>query len=232
MSTAFLVSLAGALLLGVAHFWNEHFVVPQKFRPIAISFVAGIAVAYSFLFLLPDVSARADHFGSSLYFILLAGFAIVHLLEKFAYRHYHGLKSQWYVMHAVVHVGILFTYYTIVGSILYVTALVDIFESILFVVPLAFYATVGVISLEEIHINDTYTIIFRWILSASAVLGVLLGRFTVIAETSGYHALFAFVVGGFFYIIMIDLIPTKDKGAPAYFLLGVLIYALATFFIL
>ncbi|MAJ97307.1 MAG: hypothetical protein CMI56_01675 [Parcubacteria group bacterium] len=232
MTTALTVSIVIAGVLGIIHYWNEKFVLTGSFRQLAVSFAAGTAVAYSFVFLLPDVSERADHFGSSLYIILLAGFVSVHVLEKFAYRHFHGDGEGWHFLHSMVHFWILFTYYTIIGSVLYVMAQNDLAESVLFFIPLAFYAAVGLVSFEEVHTEVRYRLVFRWLLSGAALLGVFLAAFTSVNEVSLYHALFAFAVGGFFYITMIDVIPSRDRGSPLYFALGAILYTTVIIFIL
>ncbi|MAZ30187.1 hypothetical protein CL655_02790 [bacterium] len=224
MTIALTFSLIITILLGFIHFWNERLVLIGKIRRYAISFVAGTAVAYSFVFLLPDVSARADHFGTSLYVILLAGFVVVHIFEKASYQHYHDNTERWHFAHSAIHFWVLFTYYLVMGSILYAMALQDVIESALFFVPLAFYAAIGVVSFEEVHHEVRFNLLFRWLLAGSAVLGVLLSALTALGENYIYHFIFAFTVGGFFYITMIDLIPSRDKGAPIFFILGSVAY--------
>ena len=223
MTTAIIISLVMTGVLGLIHFWNEKIVLSGNLRKLGISFVAGTAVAYSFLFLLPDVSARAEHFGAGLYYMLLAGFITVHIFEKFAYRHAQG--RHWHSLHSLAHFLILFIYYTVVGSILYGMAQADPAESLLFFVPLAFYAMVGVTSFEEMHEHVRYQPVFRWLFSSAAIIGVLIAVFTSIHEAAVYHALFAFAVGGFFYITMVDLIPARNRGTPLYFALGAMTYA-------
>jgi zinc transporter ZupT len=224
MTAALTVSIIIATMLGIIHFWNEKFILTGNIRQLSVSLVAGIAVAYSFTFLLPDVSARADHFGSSLYIILLAGFVTVHVLEKFAYKHFHGESDGWRFSYSLVHFWVLFVYYIIIGSVLYLIAQTDLAESILFSIPLAFYAAVGVVSFEEVHAEVRYRSLFRWLLASATLIGVFLAELTSINEVSAYHALFAFAVGGFIYITLIDLIPARDKGTPFYFALGAILY--------
>ncbi|MAZ40859.1 hypothetical protein CL654_01980 [bacterium] len=216
-----------SLLLGVIHFYNEKFNIPKQYKQGVVSFVGGVSVAYAFLFLLPDVYLRVGHFGSGLYFLLLFGFAAIHFLEKTIYRGNRGVGRVFW--HGFVHVAVLFLYYFMVGSILLPMLENDTLQGILFFLPLAFYGMIGIMSFEAVHHAVRKYMFLRLFLSASAILGILTAYVLSINKFLMYHALFAVVVGGFLYIAFMDFIPQKNKGAPIYFIAGVIIYSLIIF---
>lgn len=81
----------------------------------------------------------------------------------------------------------------------------------------------------EIHIfrgeNKWRKILFTSSVPSGVIIGFLLVSFVPINQFV-YDAIFAFIVGVFFYVTIREVLPEREKGKPLYFLLGAVLFTL------
>ncbi|GMQ95388.1 MAG: hypothetical protein BMS9Abin13_501 [Patescibacteria group bacterium] len=219
-----ILSIVFGMILGVVHFWSERlYFKTESSRDRVASFVAGVSVTYVFLLLLPDIYEGVGHLNRWVFILVLAGFGLVHLAEKYLYQHTHGEERLF--RSKEVHFFVLFSYYFLIGVILFVILGQSILKGTMFFVPLLFYAIVGRVSFAKVHSHIREQIFFRWLLAFSSVLGVLAAPL-IIGGSTFYHALLAFITGSFLYLAIVDFIPTGERGRPVYFLIGAGLYTI------
>lgn len=219
-----LIAVLLSLILGAIHFWNEKiFFRKEAIKAKTMSFIAGASVAYVFLYLLPDLYKGVAHINQWIFIFILLGFSLVHLLEKYSYQHIKG--EELLFRFKEIHFFIFFLYYFVIGIILVSFLELSVIKGLLLFVPILFYAAVSRVSFAEVHIHIREQKLFRILLALAALFGVLSASM-ILESTFLYHILLAFIVGAFFYIVIMDFIPREAKGRPEYFLLGVSLYTL------
>lgn len=222
-----IVSLAlfYAIILAATHFFSEKITIQNKLWHIrVISFVAGISVTYAFLALLPEAYKAFQTQGRLIFIFIIIGFTLVHVIEKYIYKQQerhaqlqHSLKE--------VHSIAFFIYYLLLGAILVELSRIGIIQSMLFFIPILFYSAVGLVSLDKIHHKVIQRGAFKFALSSSIIIGVLLAD--ILLQTGFiFDALFALVIGAFIYVALIDFVPKEKKGEPVFFVIGVVIYSI------
>ncbi|MCP6719324.1 MAG: hypothetical protein KJI71_03775 [Patescibacteria group bacterium] len=225
MSTLTIAILLSSFL-GAVHFWNEKILLifkQKETKAKSVSFIAGASVAYIFLYLLPDLYRGVAHLNQWIFIFILLGFSLVHLLEKYFYQHTIGQER--FLRFKEIHFSIFFLYYFVVGVVLTEFLRLNLLKGLLFFVPILFYAAVSRLSFKEIHIHLREQKFFKIILSLATLLGVILAS-AILQQSLLYHALLAFILGAFLYIVIMDFIPKEAQGRPDYFLLGLSIYTL------
>ena len=188
-----------------------------------ISFVAGTAVTYVFLALLPEVYEGFVLLDRFIFIAPLLGFVTAYLVEKYIYQHVspQTLKERLVSLHSAA----FFTYYLLIGVILVKLAKISNLNAFLFFLPILFYSAVGLIALEQIHSKVRGKLLVKLLLSSSVLIGVLIADFLLGIEPA-FNLLFGFIVGIFLYLALIDFVPREAKGRPEYFALGVAAYTL------
>ncbi|OGZ17389.1 MAG: hypothetical protein A2Z78_01305 [Candidatus Nealsonbacteria bacterium RBG_13_36_15] len=211
-----------SLILGVVHFWNEKiFFRASDAKVKTMSFIAGASVTYVFLYLLPDLYKSVAYINQWVFIFILLGFSLVHLLEKYFYQRTEGQERL--LRFKEIHFFIFFLYYFVIGIVLAGLLEINVVKSLLFFIPVLFYAAVSRISFEEINIRVREQKVFRILLALAALLGVLSAP-VILEHLFLYHIFLAFIIGAFFYVAIMDFIPKEAKGKPEYFLLGVCLY--------
>ncbi|MDP3991284.1 MAG: hypothetical protein Q8P63_03260 [Candidatus Nealsonbacteria bacterium] len=218
------IAILLSLFLGAVHFWNEKIFFKQEAtKAKTMSFVAGASVAYVFLYLLPDLYKGVAHINQWIFIFILLGFSLVHILEKYLYQHAGGEERSLRLKEA--HFLIFFLYYFIIGIIMVDFLKINLWTGLLFFLPIVFYAAVSRVSLEKVHIRIREQRFFRILLASAVLLGALSSS-AVLEQIFLYHILLAFVIGAFFYIVIMDFIPREAKGRPSYFILGAGLYTI------
>lgn len=218
------IAILFSLFLGVVHFWNEKiFFKKEEAKAKTKSFVAGASVSYLFLYLLPDLYRTVNNTNEWIFIFILFGFSLIHLLEKYFYQHTSGEERLFKFKE--IHFFIFFLYYFIIGIVLTKFLKISLWSGFLFFLPIVFYAGVSRISFAEINSHLREQKIFRILLSLASFLGVVLASM-FLEQTFLYYILQAFIIGSFFYIVIMDFIPKEANGKPEYFLLGISLYTL------
>ena len=209
--------------LAAIHYYSEfiHETCKKRISTPLISFAAGVSVAYLFLYLLNELTNGLQYLGNFVFIFLLAGFTVLHVVEKYIYQHERGRKRAQDLNWA--HTFAFFVYSIIVGIVLVRLSNLDVMEALLFFVPIGIHSAVSSFSLREVHSARKHPNVFRTLLSSSPVLGAILGL-TIPVFGHYFYALFGFLGGMLLYIVIRDSIPKGTQGKPSYFLLGVILY--------
>lgn len=216
-----LIPILLSLILAVIHFWNEKiFLRKEAIKAKIMSFVAGASIAYVFLYLLPDFYKTINQW---IFIFILLGFSLVYPLEKYFYQHVDSKVRL--LRFKEIHFLALFLYYFMIGIILTDFLKLSILKGLLFFIPIAFYAVASRVSFTEVHIQIRERKFFRILLALVALSGVLSASI-ILEQTFLYHILLAFIIGVFFYIVIMDFFSRKAKENLGYFLLGICLYAL------
>src|SRR4030042_3132785 len=137
-----------SLILGVVHFWNEKiFFRASDAKVKTMSFIAGASVTYVFLYLLPDLYKSVAYINQWVFIFILLGFSLVHLLEKYFYQRTEGQERL--LRFKEIHFFIFFLYYFVIGIVLAGLLEINVVKSLLFFIPVLFYAAVSRISLDR-----------------------------------------------------------------------------------
>lgn len=223
MDEAIISGLICGVVLAMVHLASESIHLRHgKMRWRIISFAAGISIAYLFLHLLPETYEAANHIKGWVFVFLLAGFTVFHLIEKYVYQHVERerLVRDLKEIHSVS----FFIYHFVVGVALTGKFEESMLEGLLFLVPVAFHAGLSTASLSGIHDDMMELKFVRVLLSISTLLGVVFAALIRIPPALEL-SLVSFVAGVLLYIIVREFLPQKEKGEPAYFVLGLLLFA-------
>ena len=219
------LAIVFSTILALVHFFSHKIEIKSKlWNTRLISFVAGISVTYVFLSLLPEAYGSFERFDRLIFVFIVAGFTAVHVAEKYFYKNSHR-KSELQLNLKEVHSASFFLYYFLLGTILVDLSSQGPIRATLFFIPILFYAAVGLVSLNKIHTKVVGSKLFKAILSTSTIAGALLAEF-LFSTRIIFDTLFAFVIGAFIYIALIDFIPKEKNGNPLFFTIGTIIYTI------
>ena len=213
-----------SLVLGLTHFFNEKIQIKHEYVHVRlVSFVSGITVTYVCLILLPEIYRGFALFNQFIFISILVGFTLAHISEKYVYQHSapQTLKENLSGLHSLA----FFVYHLLLGVIFVSLNQVNTLNSVLFFLPVLFYSSVGLISLEKIHSKVREHKSVKFLLSLSTLFGVLLADL-LLSFGNTYNLIFGFIVGLFLYIALIDFVPKESRGRPEFFALGVFVYTL------
>ena len=187
-------------------------------RDSVLSFSAGLLISLLFLVLVPDVIAKGV--SEFLFFFMLAGFLLMHLAEKYIYRHIMN-KQELLEDLKVVHIIGFGLDNFLVGFIIASLVELDFYIVINLSVPLFLVMLTSSISLDSIdtRLDDKYS---KIILSVLPILGAILGIVLEFEHLVTNYVL-AFVLGILFYMIIRDVLPQGRRGSPVLFFSGNLV---------
>jgi len=219
------LALVLSIILAIVHFFSEKINITSKlWSSRAISFIAGISVTYAFLSLLPEAYETFEAQGKFIFIFIVVGFTMIHVVEKYIYKHHeqgHHIQHDLKEVHSIA----FFIYYLLLGAILVELSRISSIQSILFFIPLLFYAGIGLVSMDKIHHKISKHSLAKFGLSLSPIIGVFLAE-SLLKSGIIFDALFALVIGAFIYIVLIDFIPRERKGSPVFFVIGVVFYTI------
>jgi len=187
-------------------------------RDSVLSFSAGLLISLLFLILVPDViSLGVTEF---LFFFMLIGFLLMHLAEKYIYRHVTD-KQELLENLKIVHIIGFGIDNFLIGFI--VASLVELDFSVVVTLsaPLLLQMLTSSISLDSIdaRLNEKYSKIILSVLPlAGAILGIILELDHLLT-----NYVLAFVLGILFYMIIRDVLPQGRSGSSVLFFAGNLV---------
>lgn len=224
MNFEILVAFILSLVIAIIHYSSErikHQERPGQYR--FISFAAGISIGYLFLDLLPQTYEASGHIKNWIYIYLLIGFAAVHLVEKYFYQHAPNIRLRNRLRS--VHSASFFLYYFLVGCVLVDIIQESTVDGILFFFPVALHASLSTVSLSRIHGELEISLLGRAMSSLSAPLGVLFAFLLPVPQT--IHSIFiSGITGILLYVFVKELLPSREQGQPAYFVLGLVLFSI------
>ncbi len=207
------------VVLGLVDFFGHRISgLIGEHRDSVLSFSAGLLISLLFLILVPDViSLGVTEF---LFLFMLIGFLLMHLVEKYIYRHVTD-KQELLENLKIVHIIGFGIDNFLIGFI--VASLVELDFSVVVTLsaPLLLQMVTSSISLDSIdaRLNDKYSKIILTVLPlAGAILGILLELDHLLT-----NYVLSFVLGILFYMIIRDVLPQGRKGSSVLFFAGNLV---------
>lgn len=218
MDQSNLIALGLGLAIAFIHFLGENIKIPSGSRHFRlISFAAGVSIGYLFLDLLPQTYHAAERLQESVFLVLLLSFSIVHLVEKYFYQHAKNEALQKRLKS--LHTATFFLYYFLIGSVLQSLVQGEIFQGILFVIPVALHAGLIGASLAEVHGQFSPHLLEKAAISIATPLGVLLAM--LIPFTPQVHnIMISGIAGIMLYVFVREFLPEREQGQPLFFVLG------------
>ncbi len=216
------------LVLGLTHFFGE--IVLTRLNPLRnelISFASGVTISYIFLGLLPLlISTTASIFHNQLFFIVLFGFIVFHVIEKHIYS--HARPERLFRELKQAHSIAFFIYYIALGIVLFEFSLISNSMVLLLFFPVWLNTAFGSLSFETLDEGVKGHFPLKILLSSHVLIGMVLASIFV-EFLKFYDMVLAFVVGVMLYVIIKDYLPKEQKGSLTFFLSGAFLYATIIF---
>ncbi len=234
--------VAGLLALGLA---LVHLLSPRLTflgavpRSAWLSGAGGVAVAYVFLHVLPELAEHretfADAFGMAgrdaealVYSVSMAGLAVFYGLERAAKRSRErsrgrGGEDRVETHVFAVHAGSFALYNLLIGYLLLHREEEGLRSLLFFAVAMGLHFLSSDYGLTQHH-KDLYDRVGRWLFSAALAAGFALGAVTEVSEAT-VGLLFAFLAGGVVLNVMKEELPEERRSRFLPFALGAAGYA-------
>lgn len=239
LAMAFLTAIFAAgfalvhLFIGKLHFLE---VTP---RSRWLSAAGGVAVAYIFMHVLPELSGHEETFAKGLnlsgpsaeawvYMVALAGLAVFYGLERAAKGSRERSRSRgeadtvepeifW------LHIGSFGLYNMIIGYLLLHREQSGLWSLMTYFIAMSLHFVTNDFGLRDDH-KERYDRHGRWLLAAAVLVGWTIGVVTSISEiTIGF--LFAFLAGGVVLNVLKEELPEERKSRFMPFAIGAAAYA-------
>lgn len=208
-----------AVALTVVHFVGEgvsrHI---EAWHTELVNLGAGLMVGTFFLEIMPQLDVGATVLGPVAYLALLAGFLLVHLLEKWVYQHAPSeapiaIETMWFEVAGVV------VYQFVVGVV--IVLFFDAYGDLAAALILPFFVRTLANSVSVSHINEQVRSHgARLAQTVAPFVGVAVGT-ALIASEQPLYTVFSTSMGVLLYIVIRDMIPGGRAGKPRYFVAGV-----------
>lgn len=214
--------LSLALSLSVLNYFSHKFSkLFLKYRYKILSFGAGNLIALIFLILLPEIIDNSDT--GLVFLLLLLGFTIFHVLEKFLYQHNPDRKELYRDLKYLHQAGFFIDHFMI-GFILTSTLSLESSFRFLILIPLYLQTISSSFSLEFMDKKEKTK--FNKIILSSAPFAGAIASLALHVNTNTQSYFFAFIIGMLLYIVSRDIIPRKKRGNPFLFMVGVFLIIL------
>ncbi len=210
-----------SILVGLTYFLVNYFNL-KRFRhaPKMVSFAAGVSITYVLLELFPVFTEITAQISKFLFFSVLLGFIIHHIIEKEIYMHNrrHELLKKLSTEEQVFS----FVYHLILGMLLVTFVQQRLLDGILFFIPILLFVFISTLPAER-HASTGKALF----LASATLLGSLFSTFIWIRRPLWIEGiLVGFVTGVLLFTIVRHHIPFGRAGNVGYFSLGFVLYAL------
>lgn len=217
--TIVIIIIIIAVIMGLTDFFGHRISgLIGGHRDSVLSFSAGLLISLLFLILVPDVISNGNT--EILFLFMLVGFLLMHLAEKYIYR--HAMHDQELLEDLkIIHIIGFGLDNFLIGFIIAALVELDFSVVITLSVPLFLQMLTSSISLDSIdtRLNEKYS---KIILSVLPILGALLG-IVLEFEFLLTNFVLAFVLGILFYMIIRDVLPQGRRGSSVLFFSGNLV---------
>lgn len=211
-------TIAIAIVLALSHLLSRHsFRVRARFEPGASSLSAGIATAYVFLHLLPEIDLGHEAFGERIYLVVLAGFLLFYGSETLFERmqDYENRRHPLLVRLIPACIYSAVFVYTVGEQIPENPVL-----GAVYLIGLGTHMMSMDHALEE-HFGDHFGLGSRLALALSAGLGAVVSIFTEYAEHI-VDFVTALLVGFIMLNVFREELPSGKETSFRWFFLGIL----------
>ncbi len=217
---AILSAIMLASFLGVVQFFSENIIsVCGRYYTHVISFSAGVSTTYIFIDLIPHFSEQAVHINRFMFLSFLAGFVVIHLIEKYIYQHSPHQRLEKRL--GFENQAASFAYHFILGIIILEFAGRSFGEALLLFIPVMIFTAVNTLPVHK-HPSPGINIL----VSSSTLLGVLFAGFIYTSISPAVQtSLLGFIIGGILFSVIRHSLPGGTEGKPLYFFLGVAVYS-------
>ncbi|MFH1239668.1 MAG: hypothetical protein V1672_00450 [Candidatus Diapherotrites archaeon] len=217
------IPLVLAIALSITSWFSETYSSTVHIHHVKLtSFSAGLFITYIFLFLFPELFEGLPVAGNRIFLLMLMGFVIFHVLEKYIYQHVTNKKHLLHDL-SILHILGFFADHFIVGVLLFLIFREgNIFLSSFVFIPLLLHTISSSLSFTHLgeHLKNKRSITI--FLAAAPLFGVLVAYFLNL-EHVNYLMILSFVVGAMLYIVVRDALPHGRTGNIFFFLLGFII---------
>lgn len=203
-----------------------------------LSIAGGIAVAYVFIHLLPELSEHQEVIEESLtssslafieahiYLVSLVGLTIFYGLERMVKvskeKKEVGGKGNTGAGIFWIHIGSFFFYNALIGYLLVTNEFDGASGMFFYFLALAVHFVTNDFSLRESY-EKAYDRYGRWLLSGAILFGWFIGSFMEVSEFVTAF-LTAFIAGGVILNILKEELPEERKSSFSAFLIGIVGY--------
>lgn len=204
-----------------------------------LSGAGGVAVAYIFLHLLPELSAHQQTFAEALgveertaeswvYLVALLGLATFYGLERMVKASRGRQRDRGSPDRAEdevfwIHIGSFGIYNILIGYLLLHREETGLWPLVIYFVAMALHFVTNDFGLRQDH-KESYDHRGRWVIAGAVLLGWFLGAVTTVPEIAiGF--LFAFLAGGVVLNVLKEELPEERKSHFGAFALGTAGYA-------
>lgn len=203
-----------------------------------LSFAGGVAVAYVFVHLLPELAQHQEAFHEAgflpalflerhVYLVALTGLAVFYGLERLARANRRSRSSnpEMRTGRAVfwIHMASFSLYNALIGYILLHREETSVLSLVFFAIAIGLHFLMNDISLREHH-KDSYHNIGRWILTGAIAIGWAIGLVTEISAVA-LAVLIAFVAGGIILNVLKEELPQEEHSRFWAFAGGAAVYS-------
>jgi len=232
-----MLTLIAALVLTATHMLAGRLSkLHQLPRSRWLSAAGGVAVAYVFVHLLPELADGQRVMEDSgfhplrylehhAYLLALGGLVCFYGLERLIKQH-RDERPDGAPSHAGVfwlHIGAFAGYNALIGNILANRDPGQMLELVWYTVAMALHFMVNDVALQHDH-QDLFARRGRWILAGSTLIGWAVGSVIELSEL-GVSALTAFIAGAIILNVLKEELPTERNSRFGAFLLGSLGYS-------
>ena len=219
------IALVLAFILSLVHFISDkNASLFEKYHGNILSFSGGLLLGIVFLFLLPEVIIGNRYI--NIFLLMLIGFALFHLAEKFLYQNVLNKKDLFEDLAHLHTVGFFLNHFML-GFILFLFTKQSINLGFLLFIPILLHVISSSMSLEHLD-EELKSNSIRVLLASSTFLGALAANYLEINNVLLY-SVFAFSLGAVLYISSRDILSVK-KGTIVTFLSGLVISLIIAYF--
>lgn len=217
-----IIVLVIAAVLSLVHYFSHKVSdFMEKNHYEVLSFSGGTLIALIFLVLLPEVIGISD--SEIIFLLILLGFVVFHLTEKFLYQHVKNKKQQIRELKELHEAGFFIDHF-ILGFVLVTILEITDYIGFLLLIPIFLHTISSSIALDHIH-EKAKTGLNKTVLSASTLFGAITAIILEIDEVS-QAAVLALTLGMLIYIVNRDILPKEEKGRPLWFIAGIILIML------
>ena len=214
------VELLLGTIMTIIHFYSEFFYKKiHKHHEELLSFSAGLFITLIFVFLLPEFFIGKEILGNDIFVLLISGFVVFHLSEKYIYQHIKNknrLMKDLAELHAI---GFFIDHFVVGMALVFAFSSSNELLGIIVFFPLLLHTFASSLSLTHIDTYFKNNQLVNLALSTAPLIGIICAEL-LSPEKAIYHAVFSFILGGLLYVTIRDMLPHKEIGKPRFFLAG------------
>lgn len=225
--------LLAAIALGAIHLVVGRIKISWLPQAYWSSAAAGIAVAYVFVHLLPDLATRTAAIEEAgvlvaldvrhvLYVAALLGFVGFYGVERVARTSHGATRERAHGRAFWLHIGSFGLYNAFIGYVLHEQRATGLSELLLFLVAIGLHLAIIEYGLQHDH-EGTYRGLGQWLLGSAVVVGAGVG-YIVVPGPLATSLFFAVLAGGIVLNVIKEELPTERDGRFWPFAVGAGVY--------